>query len=95
MKNVEDFKFNLPASLLTFMYYFSKGEWFFGSVIFVFATLIPIKCYFLMGIVLGFAAENGYGARGKVSFLKVLAALVSLVMYGLLKYTMNYWLNIM
>lgn len=95
MKKVEDFKFSLTAFLFTFMYYYAKGDWFLGSVVLLTATLIPLKDYFLLGIVVGFVVANGYCNNKKPTFLKVLFACVSLLIFACLKYTELYWLGIM
>lgn len=93
--NGVEFKFSFTAFLFTFMYYYAKGDWYLASILFLTASFIPLKDYFLLGLVVGFLAGNNIGRTKKVNILRLLFACISLLVFCFVKYTTLYWLGFM
>lgn len=85
-KDVENFKYNFWAFFFTFAYYFSKGDWLVGSILLIVEGLIPMKDYFLLGLLVGYLATNKLKpSKTGVSVLRFIISCISVVVFCTLK----------
>lgn len=83
---MEKFKYNFFAFLFTFMYFFSKCEYVYGIVIMLVLSIVPIKNYFLVALLVGYLATNYLKPKSSIITAKgLLLSCASMIVFCLLK----------
>ena len=84
MKNSKGFNFNLKAFFFTFAYYVAEGNWLLFVASFVSALIVPIRFYFIVGLILGFM-DVKTNRNNSHSIWRVLLACISIVIFCIVK----------
>lgn len=82
--------FNFFAFLFCGTYYFYRGSYIIGLLLYVISIAIPMKYYFLLGLCCGFFSGS---VKCKISVGSIILSIVSVIVFVALKLVRLYYIG--